>query len=101
MSKTVLFQTIQFSIGTLVISIDRNLSGTTTPGHGENGSDGNERVLNIPQSSIITETSRSDCLVSYPGQSLVGVLTLQQKSSRCLLLSQLTGQFELNVISVH
>ena len=34
------------------------------------GSDGNEGVLCIPQSSIITETSPSDCLMLYPGLSL-------------------------------
>ncbi len=33
------------------------------------GSDGNEEVLHIPQSSSITRTSPSDCLVSYPGLS--------------------------------
>ena len=35
-------------------------------------SNGNEGVLHIPQSSSITETSPSDCLVSYPGHSLGG-----------------------------
>ena len=30
-------------------------------------SDGNKRVLRIPQSSGITETLPSDCLVSLPG----------------------------------
>ena len=33
-------------------------------------SDDNEAVLHIPQSSSITETSPSDCLVSYPEHSL-------------------------------
>ena len=33
-------------------------------------SDGNEGVFNIPQSSSIIGTSPSDCLVSYPGNSL-------------------------------
>ncbi len=40
------------------------------------GSDGNEDILRIPQSSSITGTSLSDCLVSYTGHSLVGVLLL-------------------------
>ena len=40
--------------------IDRTLSGATTPGQRVPGSDGNERVLNIPQSRSITETSLSD-----------------------------------------
>ena len=36
------------------------------------GSNGNEGVLYIPQSSSITGNSPSDCLVSYPGH-LLGV----------------------------
>ena len=57
--------------------MDRALSGDSTPGLGEPGSDGNEGVLDIAQSSSITETSPSDCLVSYPGHSsVVGVLPL-------------------------
>ena len=73
MSKTVLFQAIQFSISTLFSSIwpiDRTLSGATTPGQSRPGGDGNEGVFHIPQSSSITEVSLSDCLVSYPGHSL-------------------------------
>ena len=49
---------------------DRTLSSTTTPGQSEPGSDGNKGVLRIPQSSSITGTSPSDCLLSYPGYSL-------------------------------
>ena len=45
----------------------------------------------ISQSSSITGTSLSDCLVSYSGHSLGEGLTLQQRSSRCILLSQPTG----------
>ena len=48
--KTVLFQTIQFSMGTHYSSIwpiDRTLSGATTPGQSEPESDGNEGVLHI------------------------------------------------------
>ena len=41
------------------------LSGATTPDQSEPGSDGNEGVTRIPQSSGITGSSRSDCLVSY------------------------------------
>ena len=44
---------------------DRTLIGVTTLGQSGPGSDGNEWVLPIPQSSSITETSPSDCLVSY------------------------------------
>ena len=46
------------------------LSGVTTPSQSGPGSDGNEGVLRIPQSSSITGTSPSNCLVSYPGYSL-------------------------------
>ena len=48
------------------------LSSVTTPGQSEPGSDDNEGVLCIPQSSSITGTSPSDCLVSYPGHWLAG-----------------------------
>ena len=46
------------------------ISGTTIPSHSGPGSDGNEEVICILQSSSITGTSSSDCLVSYPGHSL-------------------------------
>ena len=48
------------------------LSGATTPGQSGPGSNGNEGVLRIPQSSSIAGTSPSDCLVSYPGHLLRG-----------------------------
>ena len=48
------------------------LSGAPTPGQSGLGSDGNEGVLRIPQSSSIAGTSPSDCLVSYPGHLLGG-----------------------------
>ena len=51
MSKTVLFQAIQFSMSTQFISIwpiDRTLSGATTPDQSDSGSDDNEGVLCIP-----------------------------------------------------
>ena len=53
-------------------TIDRALSGATTPGQSGPGSDGNEGVLRIPQSSSTVGTSPSDSLVSYPGHSLWG-----------------------------
>ena len=46
------------------------LSGATTPDQSGPGRDGNEGVLHIPQSSSITITSPSDCLLSYAGHSL-------------------------------
>ena len=53
-----------------------------------NLSNGNEGVLYIPQSSR-NETSRSDCLMSYPGYLLVGSLTLW-RDLMCFLQPQLT-----------
>ena len=45
--------------------IDRTLSGATNPGQSGLGSNSNEGILYIPQSSSITEAS-PDCLVSFP-----------------------------------
>ena len=42
--------------------MDKALSGATTPGQSGPGSDGNEGVLRIPQSSSIAGISPSDCL---------------------------------------
>ena len=56
--------------------MDRTLSGATTQGQSESGSDGNKGVLRIPQSSRITGASASDYLVSNPGHSFEGVLPL-------------------------
>ena len=84
MSKTFLFQAIQLSQKVLIQTIQFNismqlvwfnpyigpLSGATTPGQSGPGSNVNEGMLCIPQSSNITGTSPSDCLVSYPGHSL-------------------------------
>ena len=94
--KMVVFHTIQFSISTQFSSIwpiDRTLSCVNTPGQSGPRSDDNEGVLNIFQSSRITGTSSSDCLVSYPGHPLLGwALTPQQIISRCFLLLKPTGQ---------
>ena len=49
---------------------DWTLSGPTTPDQSGPGSNSNEEVLHIPQSSIITVASPSDCLASYPEYSL-------------------------------
>ena len=48
------------------------------------GSNGNEGELRITQSTSITGTSPSDCLVSYPGHSL--------RCSQCILKPQPTRQ---------
>ena len=91
MSKTVLFQKIQFCISTQfscqnssissysvnistrfssIWPIGWTLSGATTEGQSGPGSNGNEEVLHIPQSSSISGTSPSNYLVSYLGHSL-------------------------------
>ena len=85
------FQTIQFSIMTQFSSIRhiaRTQTGATTLG--QIGSDGNERVLRISQSSSVTGASPSDCLMSYPEHSLKSLTSLQ-RCSQCILLLQLTG----------
>ena len=50
--------------------LDRTLSGASTPDQSRRGSDGNEGILLILQSSSITGASPSNCLVSYPGHLL-------------------------------
>ena len=61
--------------------MDRALLGATTPGQSGPGSNGNEGVLCIPQSSSTAGTSPSDCLVSYPGHSLGGSYPSAEKQS--------------------
>ena len=51
----------------VLLPIKRALSGATIQSQSGPGRNGNEGLLRIPQSSIITGTSPSDCLVSYPG----------------------------------
>ena len=53
-------------VNSYVWSIDGILTSTTTLSQSESGSNDNEGVLHIPQSSKI-EASPSDDLVSYPG----------------------------------
>ena len=90
-AKTVPSQTTQFSF---ILPIDRTLSGAPTQGQSGPGSDGNEGVLYIPQSSSIPETLPSDCLVSYIQDTHCEdrKLTLLQKSSWCILQPQPTEQ---------
>ena len=47
--------------------IDGTLSGTTASGQSRPGSNGNEGVFRIPQSSSVTGASALDGLVSYLG----------------------------------
>ena len=56
--------------------VDTTLSGATTPSQSGPGSDGNEEVLCIPQSSNITRASPSGCLMTDPGYSWRGRLPL-------------------------
>ena len=58
-------------------------------------SNGNEEVLHIPQISSITETSSSDCLISYQYTRCVagGDPTFRQRNSRCI--PQPTGKVRL------
>ena len=74
MSKTDLFQAIQFSISTQISSIwpiERSLTcATILGGQSWPWSDSSEGVLHTLPSSSITETSPPDCLVSYEGHSL-------------------------------
>ena len=100
-SHTVLIQTIRFSISMQLVLFNSQigpLSGVTIPGRSGTGSNGNEGVLRLPQSPNITRTSSSDCLVSYPGYSLVGCLTSLQRGSLCILRPQLTGQMSCYVL---
>ena len=103
MLKTVLFQTIQFSISTQFCSfwsIDRALSGATTLGQSGPGSDGSAGMLHIPQNSSITGTSPSDCFVLYPGHSL-GVSYPSVNVQSVYSTAQLTEQYtELNVKTI-
>ena len=46
-------------------SIDRTQSGATTLSQSESGSNTNEEVLCVPQSSSVAGTLQSDYLVSY------------------------------------
>ena len=82
--QTVLFQTIHFRVSTWFSSIwpiYRTLSGSTTLKMSGPGSDGNEEVLRISQSSSITGTSPSDCLVPYLGHSLMGGVLLLHRDT--------------------
>ena len=97
----------QFSL-ILFQPLDRTLSSATIPGQRGAWSDGNKRVLRIPQCYSITHTSKSDCFVSYPGYLWVGEsvysitpdnwvtrwqsLTSLQRCSRRILQPQPTGR---------
>ena len=79
--QTVLFQAIQFSIShlfTLSFNVKQfylTLSGVTTLGQSEPGSDDNEGALHIAKISKAGALPPDD-LMLYPGHLLVGVLSL-------------------------
>ena len=79
-------QTIQLSISMPLVLFNPliwPLSVAITPAQSGPGSNGNKGLLCILQSSSITGTQPSDCLVSY--------LTLLQRCSRYILQPQPTG----------
>ena len=83
--------------------IDTTLPGATTPGLSRPGSNGNEEVLCIPQSSSITGTSPSDCLMSYQDTCWRGSTPLQW-CSLCILQPQpntVTNAFRVNQFLVN
>ena len=63
------------------------------PGQSGPGSNDNEKLLHIPQSPSITETSPSDYLASYQDTHWGPRLTTQQRCSRCILQPQPTRQY--------
>ena len=71
--------------------IDRTLLGASTLGLSGLGSNENEGVLRILQTSCITRASPLYCLVSLTGHSLGGGLNPLQRCSRCILQPQQTG----------
>ena len=78
--------------------IDRTLSGATTLGQSGPGSDDNEGLHCIPQSSSITGTSRSGYLVSYPGHLLGEFYPFAEKQS-VYSAAHLTGQASAKVFT--
>ena len=71
-------------------AIDGTLTGTTTPGQSQSGSNGNKRVLHISWSSR-TGVPQSDYFGSYPWQALEwGCLSPLLEYSRCILQPQPT-----------
>ena len=75
---------MQFSKSTQfssIWSLDRTLSGATIPCQSGPGSDGNKGALHIRQSSSVTGTSPSDCLVSYLETRCLGSYPSAEKQS--------------------
>ena len=76
--------------------IDRTLSGATTLGQNGLGSNGNKGVLHIPQISK-AGAMLLDCLESYVGHLLVGILTLCRDAVSVFYTSSRLGQRDKEV----
>ena len=104
-SQTVLIQTIQFGISTqfsFIWLIDRALSGATIPGQSEPGSNGNEGVLHVPLKRQ-HHWNLSIRLFSVINRTLVGGggVTLLFKCSWFILQPHPTGQLGFWVVSLY
>ena len=78
--------------------IDKTLLGATTTGHCGPGVNDNERVLLILQSSSITVTSSSDCLMLYTGHSFGESWSSVEKQAVGLFCSTSRLDHELLVV---
>ena len=70
------------------------------PGQSGPGSNSNEGGLRIPQSSSITGTLPSNCLMSYPGHSLGGPYPSAEVQSVYCPVAGAVEYTELNVKTV-
>ena len=86
------FVCTQFMSDSSIWPIDMTLLDVTPPGLSRPGSDSNDEVLSILQSSSITRASPSDCLMSCSGHLLWGRgLILLQRHIQCIPLVRPTG----------
>ena len=82
--------------------MDKTLPGANSPGQSGPGSNGNEWLLRIPQSSSITGTSPLDGSVPFSGHSL-GESHPLEKSRRCIkkgLNPQILPVYVLNITTI-
>ena len=83
-----------------LLALNLTLLGATTPGKSGPGSEDNKGVFPISQSSSITGASPWDCIVCYPGPSLVEILPLCRDIVSVFYISSREGyNFEWNIIS--
>ena len=75
-----------------VWTFDKTLSCAITPNQSGPGRERNKGILHIFQSSSISCTSPSDCLLLYLGHSLGGDLTSIQRCCQCILQPWPTGR---------